>query len=433
VPIYSGKAICRLSTLLTLFLIFGIADISRGQSGEEKVSLSGYYKSYFVALNEPSVTYDEFSIHNSPYGSANNRLRLNLYGRVNDYMALTIAYDIAPKVQDDSLFGSSSLVGNIESSIYRAGDLNARLYPGDSSSLRNFAVYQNLDRLFLTANAPFADIYFGRQAIAWGSARVINPTDVLAPFAFTELDIEDRLGVDAIRVRVPLGFMGELDCGYVAGDDFDYANSAMYLRGKFYTYRTDVTLLAIDFRENLLLGLDMTRAVGGAGTWLEAGYTFVGAASSHDRNSSQDYLRASMGADYSLRDGTYLFVEYHYSEAGSTSPDCYLSELSGVAFRDGAVYLLGQHYIIPGVSYQITPLIILSGEVLTNLTDPSVLLAPTLEYNISENIYISAGAYIGFGKGPSVENPSQNDPSLGLRSEFGSYPDIYFTSFRIYF
>lgn len=410
-----------------------MTNASNGQTSDQKITLAGYYKTFFVMLDEPSLTYDEVSIHGSPYGAANNRLRLKLHGRVNDNVAVTLAYDLAPKVQSDSAYGSSSLLGNIESSIYRAGDINSRLYPSDSTSVRNFAVYQNLDRVYLTINVPFADIYLGRQAIAWGSAHVINPTDVLAPFAFTELDIEDRIGVDAARVRVPLGFMGELDCGYVAGDDFDYANSAIFLHGKFYTYRTDVSLLAIDFRENLLLGLDMTRSVGGAGTWLEAGYTFAGGVSSKRRDSSQDYLRASIGADYSLRDGTYLFVEYHYSEAGSTSPDCYLSELSGVAFKDGAVYLLGQHYLIPGISYQITPLITLSGEVLTNLTDPSLLLAPTLEYNISENIYISAGAYMGLGKGPAAKNASLTNPKLRLRSEFGSYPDVYFTSFRIYF
>ena len=53
------------------------------------------------------------------------------------------------------------------------------------------------------------------QAIAWGSAFVINPTDVIAPYVYNALDQEERYGVDALRVRVPTGALSETDLGYV--------------------------------------------------------------------------------------------------------------------------------------------------------------------------------------------------------------------------
>ena len=72
-----------------------------------------------------------------------------------------------------------------------------------------------------------------------------------------------------------------------------------------------------------------------------------------------------------------------------------------------------------------TRLVYGSLQFLTNLSDRSVYVTPSIEYNIAENVYLSGGAFIGFGKGPQ--------DLLDIGSEFGTYPDIYHTSFRYYF
>lgn len=390
-------------------------------------TLSGYYKSYFTALREPELgSIPGFSTGDFR-GSVSNRLRVKLQNKASNWLNLTAAYDLTPKVQDSDLFSSSILIGSVEISDYRATDLRARLYPEDEESLKSFAVYQNLDRAFLTIAVPAADIYLGRQAIAWGSAHAVNPTDALAPFAYTELDIEDRRGVDAARVRIPLGFMGEIDAGYVAGDDFDLNNSALFLRSKFYYLRTDISLLLVEFRENLLLGFDFTRALGGAGAWIEGAYTVV------DESAEENYFRLSTGFDYSLPDGTYLFAEYHYNQAGASDPDQYLDLVNRTAFTKGGVYLLGKHYLIAGALRQMTGLLSLKGEALANLSDRSLLFAPGVEYNIAENIYLAGGAYLGLGRDPSFNPDKEGDWGLQLHSEFGSYVDVFYSSFRVYF
>ena len=71
---------------------------------------------------------------------------------------------------------------------------------------------------------------------------------------------------------------------------------------------------------------------------------------------------------------------------------------------------------------------------LANLNDPSILLAPSLEYNVAANVYLSAGAFIGVGKRVAIElGENLKLDQFRLRSEFGTYPDIYHTSFRVYF
>lgn len=366
-------------------------------------------------------------------GAVNNRLRMKLFGTINDWMSVNLAYDFSSRVQDRSLFEKQFLDLGFTPRGYRAKDLDSQLYPGSDDSVSSLAIFQNLDRLYLTINGKWADLYLGRQAIAWGSAHLINPTDILVPYAFNQLDVEDRTGVDAFRIRIPAGLMGEIDAGYVFGEDLKYKNSALFLRGRFYYHRTDITAMGIVFQKNLLFGLDLARSLGGAGFWLEGGYVLANALDSQRHNDEEDYLRISIGMDYVLADGTYLFGEYHFNQAGACEPENHLSLLEKTAYRQGSVYLFGRHYLVPGISYQITPLFILNGEMLINLTDPSVFLMPQVEYNIAQDIYLSAGAYFGLGEKPDAVTYDDQKTTVKLRSEFGGYPDLYFTSFRIYF
>ncbi len=190
--------------------------------------------------------------------------------------------------------------------------------------------------------------------------------------------------------------------------------------------------MLIGFRENLLAGFDLATSWRGAGLWLESAYVWAGALKKEsDTGEGDDYLRASLGCDYSFGDKTYGFIEYSYNQAGSGNSSDYASLLGETAYTDGAVYLLGEHYLIPGLSYQITPLLIYNGQLLANLNDPSTYFYSLLEYNFTDNVYLSAGAFIGIGKKPELV--FQPTPLAKMNSEFGTYPDIYFTSFNIYF
>lgn len=401
---------------------------------ESPFSVSGYYKNFSVVLKPSGAAGLSSSILNYPaMGMVNNRVRMNMFYDVSDRYSVNIAYDISPRIQDQALFNQDILFTGIDPFQYRFDDLDSRLYPAKGKRIRSFAIFQNLDRAFLKARFNFADFYLGRQAIAWGSARVVNPTDIIAPYTFEELDTEDRIGVDAVRMRIPIGFMGEIDFGYVGGKDFEFENSAMFVRGKYYLAKTDVSLLLVEFRENVLAGLDISRAIGGAGFWLESAVVFDNAWNDFDIQKESNYLRATIGMDYSFSGKTYGFLEYHFSSAGSGQPQNYLGIFEESSVSHGAVYLMGEHYLIPGLTYQITPLITLTGQSLFNVNDQSIFITPQVEYNIAENIYISGGAFISIGQRPEVRILGGSIPTLSFHSEFGGYPDMYFTSFRIYF
>ena len=200
------------------------------------------------------------------------------------------------------------------------------------------------------------------------------------------------------------------------------------MRTKVYKSGTDIALIAQAFKNNLLFGANFARDIGGAGLWLEAAHTYAQAFSGHLKK--EDFFRLSVGADYNFQvfDGILGFIEYHYNGAGSSNENKYISQTVKTAFMDAGVYLLSRHYIIPGFSTSITPLISASASIIHNLNDHSSYFTPRLEYNISTNMYLGIGANIPIGKDARYAGSL-----IFPRSEFGMYPDYYYSSIRFYF
>jgi hypothetical protein len=381
--------------------------------------VGGYYKNFFTVFNSP--------FPDAPMtGVVVNRLRFNLSYAPTDSLSYDFAYDFTPRVQDPLLFSQSPIAVGIASSRYRVADLDSPIYPRTDESVGSVGIYHNLDRASVQFSTDFADFSIGRDAIAWGSARIINPTDIIAPYTYDQLDTEDRVGVDTIRVRIPIGVMGEVDTGYIFGDAFNFDKSAVFLRTQLNAVETDFSILLLEFQRDLLVGFDIARGIGGAGFWLETAYVFT---EPFDDGSDawKNYLRASVGFDYSFGGETYAFIEYHFNGAGAENPENFLTNLEKPAYTRGGVYLLGVHYLAPGVTHQLTPLISFSGQLLFNLSDPSTWIAPQVSYNVAEDIHLSVGGFISVGKRP------KNGDSTQLQSEFGSYPNLFFSSFRVYF
>lgn len=405
-----------------------------GEEGEV-LSLGGYVKNFSLFIAPASLYRGGDVIKEPDLGSAINRLRLEVLARLSSSLSLEAEYDLSARIQDPRLFQENGLFIGPSPLEYRAADFRERLVPGPGKEPQSFGLGHNLDRFVLTWKTGAADIFLGRQVVAWGSARMVNPTDVLVPFAFNEPDKEERRGVDSLRVRVPLGMMDEIDLGFLAGRDFEAGKNAFFLRLKTYILKTDVSLLTLAFRRHLLLGVDLARSLGEAGVWCEAAWVRPQAfrGESEPQEPAGDYVRLSVGLDRNLSRTLYGFVEYHFNGAGRLRPEDAMPLLRTPAYIDGSVYLFGRHYLALGSVLQVMPLAPLTSIFLLNLNDRSLMLAPSLEINIAENIYLAAGGYLGLGKKPEHILGPLDIPPLMLHSEFGAYPDVVFTSFRAYF
>ncbi|MEC8842165.1 MAG: hypothetical protein VX432_11280 [Candidatus Poribacteria bacterium] len=393
----------------------------------ESLQAGGYYKSFFTVLNSTSLTE---SVTQQKSFMVSNQVRLNISYEVTDLLSFSTSYNFSPRWQEGAFFEENRFNAGIDPTSYRLVDLNSQIYPYGDDSIEDFGTFQNLDRAFATISTEIMDVYIGRQTVAWGSGRVLNPTDILAPFTFNELDTEDRFGIDALRIRIPVGTMGEFDTGYVLGKHLDFSKSAFFCRSQSNFMETDASALMMIFRNNFLIGFDFARAVGGAGFWLESAYVFPNILTDENLPSSK-YLRTSVGLDYSFSGTIYGFTEYHFSQAGMGNPEDYFSNLIQPAYTDGAVYLMGRHYLALGMVYQIISLINLSVQPLLNLIDRSTSLSAQIEYNVAQDIYLSLGMWIGIGQQSDIVG--DNSTAQKLDSEFGGYPDICFSSLRIYF
>ena len=413
-----------LSRAVTLLASAGLlaclqAPAVRGQD------LSGYVKNFTLGFQLPEA---DPSGGGFVWQSA-NRLRLKYRHSLGRGLSFDGAWEVLPRFQSEAFYRTALFPFSIDPSSYRLVDFHAQVYPGADRNPGRFALFQNLDRLSLFWKTSAADVTVGRQPIAWGSALVVNPTDIIAPFAFNDLDKEEVFGVDAIRVRIPTGSLSEVDLGYVPGRDFRFGRSAFFARRRVNVWHTDGTLMAVGFRKNLLVGLDLSRSVGPAGLNFGAAYVIAGALGDTP-TVEKDYLRVSVDLDGNVTSRFYLYGEYHYNSAGGKSPEQYASLFSTTAYRQGNVYLLGRHYLMAGGNYQVTPLNTVAWLILWNTGDRSFDFWPSWEYNLAANAYLQAGTNIGVGRAP---NSWPTPAPLALRSEFGSYPRLFYVSLRYYF
>jgi hypothetical protein len=386
-------------------------------------SLSGSYKTYTNWLYDPLWQEDS-------YGLATGILRLKASFYPADWASLELAYTLNPEIQPGFLQGSSVFPGS-GTGEYRVIDLRRRLLPWSSAQVNNIRLYNDLDRAAITLNLPFADVSAGRQAVAWGSARIVNPTDVIVPMRFSAMESEYRLGVDALRIRIPFGSMHEGDIGYIFGEDFRFDRSAAFARVKLHLFQTDISALAMLFREDLMVGADLSRAIGNAGAWLETAYVIPDLLNLGTAGEAwaQDYLRLSAGLDYNFSGGLYTYLEAHYNSPGAIDAADYAQLLNEPAYTDGGVYLLGRYYLGLGATYPAGALLPVSALVLVNLTDPSAVISLSVEYNIKENVYWEWGCALGLGRNPVLAGSELAE----YRSEFGVYPNTVYTAVKMYF
>ncbi|MGM0431786.1 MAG: hypothetical protein ACQEQU_03655 [Spirochaetota bacterium] len=333
-----------------------------------------------------------------------------------------------------------------EGSLYRIWDLPEQLTSCTGEKIAEdlyFVVNQNLDRFFASVFLPFGDLYIGRQAISWGSARGINPTSVFSSFEYMNMQTDEQRGVDALRLRIPFGMMGEIDSGYVFGKDFRYAESAAFARLRTYIQQTDLTVLLMDVQEHLLVGFDAARSIGGASTWIEAAYLLPNMFDSQIFDNiaggtldfSRQQVAFTIGMDYTFSPKLYGFAEYHFNSAGKHKAEEYL-EISiqpdeHPTYRDGLIQLAGRHYALLGGTYQLHPLLPLQFAALVNAGDPSAALSLEMEYSLTQDTTITFGSLINLGK--KSERSSDGTTLLALHSEFGANPQVVYCSAHIYF
>lgn len=389
------------------------------------LSFKGYLKTYLYSAEPANARNFPLPQPDGPYAVTESKFRLKSHWDVGAGLKAEAAYELVYTAKAGELAAARPLAGGYG---WRVSDPDPFLAPATGGGTASSALLQNLDRLFVTWSPAALDLYAGRQALAFGSARSVNPTDVLAPYPFGTIDTEERRGVDALRLKIPHGEMGEFDAGWLPGRRWAADDGAGFLRGRGRLGGADLTLLAAAFRGNLLAGADIERELGGAMLRAEAAQVWAG--TFRDRRGTDDFFRLTAGAEYNfpLLGGTDAWLEYHFNGAGAARPAAYPALAGRTAYSEAGAYLAGRHYLAAGAGTQLSALVSAGASVLVNLQDRSFYALPSLDWNAAENLYVGAGALI-----PSGPRARFSGLAASPASEFGLYDRSFYASLRKYF
>lgn len=321
----------------------------------------------------------------------------------NDQIKFEAAYELT------ALYEKPTAHQNVISS-YRLNDFKPYLHDEKPNTEHKTLLLHNLNRFNLNLSTEFGDFVIGRTPIAFGSSKSLNPTDVLTPFALNTIDKEERMGVDAIVYKKSLGEISFLEIGSVLGKDAEKETSAIYVRPRFNINEYEITLTAMNFKEKNLLGFDLQHPIRDAGFWFETAFVDQDSSKRTLLDPKKDFWRVTTGLDYKFQSSLYLSGEYHYN--GSSGK---LSPLRPLDF----IYLRDEHYLILTTSYEFTALLIGSLQSYYNTHDQSSLNLLKLEYNLSDNAYLSLGSFWSIGNKYS--------------SEFGRTGKTHYASVRFYY
>ena len=387
---------------------------------------SGYLKSYALAQ-------DEIQLNNSPSELASqlddnfqsqNAARYMVRGFTESSGNFEMHYEIQPLYKSTTIStnnsGAISSTVSTGSTIYRYKDLDVEL----STHGDKIIVLQNLDRLNYQYSTQKADLTLGRQVISFGSARFINPTDIFIPFNIQTLNQEYRVGIDALRYQASLGDFSIIDTGVIIGEDANSENNAAFLRAKKSSLGNDIEGMYIQLKDIKILGGGIETSIGDYGFWFETAFADL------QGSIADDYIRTSFGSDYAINESIIISLEYHYNGAGSKNTDDYTSLLNTIPYEKLGVYLLGEQYLIPALSWTATPLVTVNTSGFFNLSDQSVFLNISSEISWSDNLYSDFGMYLSYGDNLTYQPTSQ---VISFGSEFGSYPLSLYASLKYYF
>lgn len=379
-------------------------------------------------------------------GVTTHTLRVGAKATWTDALELEVAWQAAFVVASSPAFagaGSSTYLGaSLVTPQRRLVDFEPFLV--DEGGLR---VQHNLDRLALTWRSEHVTVVVGRQVLSWGTGRFWNPTDLISPFAPTDVDREVRRGADAARVSIGLGATSQLDVLWLP--QRLARDMGGVLRARTNLWGWDLSATVGKYVGDLVAGADFAGDLGPLGAHGEAAWTMplVGLGTSGPVRVEGDFVRALVGLDWRPHEALVLAAEYTFNGFGATNAAGLLEVLRSDRVVRGEVFGAERHYLGLGATWMATDLLTVSLSAIVNLVDPSAMVVPALEYSFEQHVLVRAGGYVPLGAGLDVSllrgltgadvlgNSAAwraATSTLGARSEYGLSPFGAFVQVGVY-
>ena len=342
-------------------------------------------------------------------------LRLEWRGTLGDRLSAEAHQRVFQRISSESpALGGSRLGLGASVAPRRSVDLRLVAYDEDRLLLEH-----DLDRLVLRANLGHVDVFLGRQAITWGTGELFPVADLWTSYSPFELDTSQKRGVDALRVLFSRSRAWELEA--VLADRGTLRDLSAGLRVA--TYRENVDsyfAIAKQWREMLAL----------AGATATTGNFKLRAEAAEPYDLDQRELappRLSLATDW-LHNSFSLTLEAHYNGTGVQRAEQYFAHLAtSQALAHGESYLVGRLYMGAAASWKMSEVFQLTVSGISNLQDPSALLAASFTWRLVQETELALGTFQGIGRSLLF------GATPAMRSEFGSYGGLFYLALASYF
>lgn len=396
---------------------------------EVDAGATGHAKAFAVA----SFPYDSPILPDQPTGQGFVDARLRLHLDVGDVFHAEVAYAITATIGRAGVLGGSGVFNTgVGLTAPEALPLTWFAFDEDGSTFR---LQGRTDRLILQAHLPKVDLTLGRQPISFGNGRFFTPMDLVSPFTPAVIDTEYKPGVDAFRVDVYPSFSSSITAvaAYTGQEgwkgDWTERDLTAALYGQGAIGVTDLGGMYAYVEGDHVVAATLATGIGPVGVYGDVAVTVP-------REDLEDevFVRATLGLDGRPTGTTTISGEIYVQSFGTNDPGDLLTILEGERAQRGEIWLSGIAYLSTSLAQEITPLVSLQLATITNLTQPSTLILPSVSWSVAGNADLFVGAYLPVG-----ERPSERDITLDnllpveIESEFGTYPYSAFLQVRTYF
>ena len=344
--------------------------------------LFGYLENRFFLINNPEIRWDN----------------INEKFDVSDYIRLRLKYKASPskKLTFNLAVDVYSFHGTIKSPV---GAYNG----AEDSGSNNIKI--DLDRAYIDLYFKDFDISIGKQRVAMGVSYIWAPLDI-----FNRINIfepkEEKPGTNAFKAYIPIGSSSSFTGVFATENDFSSSKFGFRGQIQILSIDTGITFIRSELTETSIYGLDL-RGENFIGWWIEAGYF----ASPHSND-----VKVVLGFDYTfpIKNGLYWLNEFFFDSSGEkdSSNYDYNHILSGDRFT------LGQKYLLSMFRYSFSSFFSTSITYISNFSDGSYIINPSIQYEINQNILLSSGFYFPLGNKGEFKKNKQNLFFIWLKINF---------------
>jgi len=332
----------------------------------------GYYENRFFILSSGKLSLQDIS-ESFSLGDY-NRLRLQFRSSVSENISLNLALDFF------------TFHGIISSPLGVYGN-------SDQSG----TTHTQLDRAYIDLYFPGFDITIGKQRVAIGISHLWAPLDLFNRVNILE-PAEEKPGVNAIKVYVPIGQTSSLTGVFSPEDNFNSSKSGLRAQTQIAGVDAALTFIHWGRQNQTIYGLDL-RGENFIGWWVEGGYF----SSPGEKN-----MKLVVGFDYTFpfKSGIYWLNEFFYDESGEKDSRQYDLE----RLFTGESFTLAREYYFSALQFPLIGFLSLSATYIGNWTDGSYILSPGLRYELSQNVALNLGIFFLMGrKGGEFNREEAND------------------------